>query len=168
MAVATAAVAEAAVTAKKINVNSQSVTISVTISGNDGSGTLSGLVGQTVTVTASAGTFVSNCDVLVSLRNSAAVDLTTPVCGGQAVTPLVVALTKNATYTVFLDVQGVVTGSVKVAVAATGLNSLTPGAPKITLTVPANSTVDWGFQLATGSFICAEFGAASPAVGCSG
>ena len=168
LAIATATVAEAAVTAKKINVNAQPVAVSVINPGDDGSASFSGLVGQTVTVTTSAGTFASNCDVLVSLRNSLSVDLTTPVCGGQTVTLPAVALTKNSTYTVFLDVQGVVTGSVKVAVAATGPNSLTPGAPKITLSIPGNSTVDWGFQLATGSFIYAEFGAASPAVGCSG
>lgn len=138
--------AQAAPGDRKVHVNGAATTVAVTAPGADAAVVFTGVAGQRVTVTTSGGTFARACDVRVSLRSGAGAELAAPVCAGTggALPETALPVASNA-YTVVLDVADGATGSLAVRVTGPGPRTITPGAGRLTLTVPAATTVDLGF-----------------------
>ncbi len=114
-----------------------------------------GLSGQVVSLATSAGTFVNNCDANLSLLNTDAVTVMSgPVCAGQAGSITGVTLPADGTYEALVDPTGTLVGSVKLAITSTAaIQTITPAAPGIALSVPAGATIDLGFQGAKNKFV---------------
>jgi hypothetical protein len=150
LVVASPGVASAVDISKPVSANAPAVTLAFANTGDNAALSFSGLKNQVVKVTTSAGTYASNCDVMVSVLK-----LTTtiagPVCGGIAGTSGDINLPNDATYTIKVDTQGNAPASLKVALTSTGpIRSITPNAPAVTFSVPASSTTDFGFIVKAG------------------
>lgn len=143
----TSASAAGADVTKAASPNGPLTKLTITTPGGNGLVTFTGIVNQVVSVATSAGTFVDNCDVNVSIvKPDGVTTLAGPVCGGQAGTITGVTIPKSGTYTVLVDPVADDVGTVKVAITSTGsIRSITPGAPYLTGTVPANGVLNLKF-----------------------
>src|SRR4051812_31279251 len=114
-----------------------------------------GLAGQVVNVAATAGTFGTNCNANLSvLKPDGVTVLAGPVCAGVAGSINNVSIPAAGLYQVKIDPVGTAVGTVKIALTSTSATkSITPGAAYVTVSIPANGTVDLGFQTATPKFV---------------
>jgi len=94
-------------------IGGSAVPITTTVPGQNGGVTFSGTTGQSVTVSLSSGTFTS-CNL--TLKNPDGSNLSTGSCSGSGGGVGPVTLGQTGTFTIFIDPQGMVTGSTTVLV----------------------------------------------------
>ena len=142
---------------RAITPNAAPVTTTTSVAGANIRVRFQGLAGQVVGVATSAGTFAGNCDAHLSLLGPDGATVAGPVCGGQAGAIGSVTLQSDGTYQAFVDPSGALVGTVEVAVPSTGaIQSVTPNAPFLSLSVPAEGSVDLGFPGTTGKYVAVK------------
>jgi hypothetical protein len=131
---------------KVLSPNGSALTVSFTTPGKTAEVTFSGLNGQAITsLSTSAGTFSSNCDVQLSLQNPSGSTLAGPICAGQAGSLPPQTLTTDGTYKIVIAPTPTVTGSLKLTLKSTGtLKSITPNAKGLKVTLNAGASASFG------------------------
>jgi hypothetical protein len=77
-----------------------------------------------------------------------------PVCAGISGSITGVTLPADGIYAALIDPTGTLVGSVKVAITSTAaIQTITPAAPSIALSIPAGATIDLGFQGTKNKFV---------------
>lgn len=105
----------------------------------------SGLNAEVIDISTSAGTFLANCDVQLSLENPQGSTIAGPVCAGQAGSLPQTTLTADGTYKIVVAPTPTVTGSLKLSLKSTGaIKSITPNAKGIRVSVPAGASISFG------------------------
>ena len=152
---------------KALSPNGSALLIAFTTPGKTAQVSFSGLTGEVINVSTSAGTFAANCDVQLSLQNPQGSTIAGRVCAGQAGALPQQALAADGTYTIVVAPTPAVTGSLKVTLTSTGaIKSITPNARGIRVTVPATGSASFGTIVTSGVKLSALATSSSGFSGC--